>query len=132
MFRILIVEDSFLFRKLLQETLQSQFPAMEIIETTDGKEAQQKIDSSNPHLVFMDIELREQNGLELTKRIKAQYPQTIIIILTSHDLQEYREAAYQNSADYFLSKGSVTKAEILALINPILSDWQSPIDDISN
>ena len=132
MFRILIVEDSFLFRKLLKETLQSQFPTMEIIEATDGKEALQKINFSNPHLVFMDIELRGQNGFELTKRIKTQYPQTIIIILTSHDLLEYREAAYQNNADYFVSKGSATKAEILALIDSILSDWQSPIDDTSN
>jgi two-component system response regulator YesN len=128
MFRILIVEDSFLFRKLLKETLQSQFPAMEIIEATDGKEALEKIDFSNPHLIFMDIELRGQNGFELTKRIKTQYPQTIIIILTSHDLLEYREAANQNSADYFLSKGSATKAEILALVDSILSDRRSLTD----
>lgn len=56
MFRILIVEDSFLFRKLLKETLQSQFPAMEIIEATDGKEALQKINFSNPHLVKRSIQ----------------------------------------------------------------------------
>jgi DNA-binding NarL/FixJ family response regulator len=126
MFRILIVEDSFLFRKLLKETLQSRFPAMEIIEATDGKEALQKIDSSNPYLIFMDIELRGQNGLELTKRIKAQYPQTIIIILTSHDLQEYRDAADQNNANYFLTKGLSTKGEILALVDSILSDRHPP------
>jgi len=132
MFRVLIVEDSFLFRKLLKETLLSQFPAMEIIEDSDGKEALQKIDSSNPTLVFMDIELHRENGLELTKRIKAQYPQTIIIILTSHDLQEYREAAYQNSADYFLSKGSATKAEILGLVDSILADRRPPSDNRPN
>jgi two-component system response regulator YesN len=132
MFRILIVEDSFLFRKLLKETLQSRFPSMEIIEATDGKEALQKIDSSSPNLVFMDIELRGENGLELTKRIKTQYPQIIIIILTSHDLQEYREAAYQNNANYFLSKGSSTKAEILALVDSILSDRQSLTDKEPN
>jgi DNA-binding NarL/FixJ family response regulator len=105
---------------------------MEIIEAIDGKEALQKIDSSSPNLVFMDIELRGENGLELTKRIKAQYPQIIIIILTSHDLQEYREAAYQNNANYFLSKGSSTKAEILALVDSILSDRQSLTDKEPN
>ena len=105
---------------------------MEIIEATDGKEALQKIDSSNPNLVFMDIELRWQNGLELTKRIKAQYPHITIIILTSHDFPEYREAAYQYSANYFLSKGSSTKAQILALVDSILSDRQSPTDKEPN
>ena len=124
MFRTLIVEDSFLFRRLLKETLQSRFPSMEILEAANGREALQKIDSFNVDLVFMDIELPGENGLELTKRIKAQYPQVIAIILTSHDLQEYREAAFQNSADYFLSKGSSTKAEILALVDSILSDRQ--------
>ena len=74
MFRILIVEDSFLFRKLLKETLQSQFPAMEIIEATDGEEALPKIDSSNPHLVFMDIELRSKMASSELKRIKMQSP----------------------------------------------------------
>ncbi|MGD0914883.1 MAG: response regulator transcription factor [Thermodesulfobacteriota bacterium] len=124
MFRTLIVEDSFLFRRLLKETLQSRFPSMEILEAANGREALQKIDSFNVDLVFMDIELHGENGLELTKRIKAQYPQLITIILTSHDLQEYREAAFQNGADYFLSKGSSTRAEILALVDSILSDRQ--------
>ena len=125
MFKILIVEDSFLFRNLLKETLQSQFPAAEVIEAADGKEALQKIDFSNPNLVFMDIELHGENGLNLTRRIKAQYPHLVVIFLTSHDLQEYRDAAYQSGADYFLSKGTATKVDILALVDSILSDRQS-------
>ena len=125
MYKILIVEDSFLFRNLLKETMQSQFPAVEVIEAANGKEALLKIDYSTPNLVFMDIELHSENGLDLTRRIKALYPHVIVVILTSHGLQEYRDASYQSGADYFLSKGTVTKVDILALVDSILSDRQS-------
>ena len=80
----------------------------------------QKIDSHPPNLIFMDIRLPEENGLELTRKIKADYPDTIIIILTSHDLPEYREAATRCKANYFLSKGSMTTDEIFKLFKPIL------------
>jgi DNA-binding NarL/FixJ family response regulator len=45
-----------------------------------------------------------ENGLEVTKEIKRVYNDIVVVILTSNDLQEYREQAYQNGADYFLSK----------------------------
>jgi DNA-binding NarL/FixJ family response regulator len=46
----------------------------------------------------------------------------IIIILTSYDLPEYREAASQYGANYFLSKGSTTEEDILGLVQSILSE----------
>ena len=125
MFRTLIVEDSFIFRKLLKETLQSHFPSMEIVEAPDGNEALQKIETPAPDLIFIDIRLPGESGLELTKKIKALYPNINIIILTSYDLPEYRDAAYRNKANYFLSKGSSTKADILALVDSILSNSKS-------
>lgn len=125
MFRTLIVEDSFIFRKLLKETLLSRFPSMDIVEAIDGNEALQKIETPPPDLIFIDIKLPGESGLELTKKIKALYPDVNIIILTSYDLPEYRDAAYRNKANYFLSKGSSTKADILALVDSILSNPKS-------
>jgi DNA-binding NarL/FixJ family response regulator len=122
MFKTLIVEDSTFFRQLLKEALISRFPSMDIFEATDGEEALQKIEVLLPDLVFMDIKLPGESGLELTKKIKAQYPNIIIIILTAYDIPEYREAAYQYNANYFLSKGSTSKEDILTLVDSILSD----------
>ena len=95
---------------------------MDIFEATDGEEALQKIKTLLPDLVFMDIKLPGESGLELTKKIKTQYPNIIIIILTAFDIPEYREAAYQYNANYFLSKGSTSKEDILTLVDSILSD----------
>jgi DNA-binding NarL/FixJ family response regulator len=122
MFRTLIVEDSAFYRQLLKEALNSRFPSMDIFEATDGEKVLQKIEALHPDLVFMDIKLPEESGLELTQKIKTRCPDIIIIILTAYDIPEYREAAYQYKANYFLSKGSASKEDILTLVDSILSD----------
>lgn len=121
MIKTLIIEDSFIYRKILKETLQARFPKMEIIEASDGNEALKEISLYPPDLIFMDIKLPKFNGLELTKIIKDQYPDVPIIILTSYDLPEYREAAFQYNANFFLSKASITKERIISLIESILT-----------
>jgi DNA-binding NarL/FixJ family response regulator len=90
-------------------------------EAVNGEEAMQKVEDSLPHLVFMDIKLPDENGLEVTRKIKARYSEIRVIILTSYDLPEYREAADQCGADYFLAKGSSGREEIMALVDDISS-----------
>ncbi len=121
-FRTLLVEDNAAFRQTLFDILSAQFPSIVIEEAGDGKEAFQKIESALPNLIFMDIKLPGENGLQLTQKIKAKHPGIIIIILTSYDLLEYREAAYQYGANHFIVKGSSTNEEILALVRSILKD----------
>jgi len=60
----------------------------------------------------MDIKLPDQNGLEITKRVKALHPEIHILMLTSYDFPEYREAARACGASGFLSKGASTADEI--------------------
>jgi DNA-binding NarL/FixJ family response regulator len=118
--RVLVVEDSTIFRTLLKETLQSRFPSMEILEAADGEGARQQITAHPPDLIFMDIKLPGENGLDLTAKIKAEYPHVIVIVLTSYDTPEYREAAAKSKADHFLAKGSSSREGILALVESIL------------
>jgi CheY-like chemotaxis protein len=117
--KILIVEDSTLFRQLLKETLHDRFPSIKILEAVDGEEAIQEIETSRPDLIFMDIRLPRENGLELTKKVKARYPNIIVVILTGYDLPEYREFSCQY-ADYFFSKDSSTTENIFTLVQSIL------------
>jgi DNA-binding NarL/FixJ family response regulator len=119
MFQILIVEDNAPFRQSLREMLCEQFPTMRVEEAQDGEDALDKLETISAHLVFMDIKLPGQSGLEVTRTIKARYPEVKVIILTSYDLPEYREAASQYGADYFLSKGSSSREEILALVDTV-------------
>lgn len=121
MLKTLIVEDSAPFRQSLREMLCERFPTMVVDEAENGEEAMQKVEDSLPHLVFMDIKLPDENGLEVTRKIKARYSEIRVIILTSYDLPEYREAADQCGADYFLAKGSSGREEIMALVDDISS-----------
>jgi len=114
--RILIVEDNAYFLQFLKETLHTRLPSIDILEARNGEEALQRVEALLPDAIFTDLRLPGANGLELTRKIKAQYPDAIVVILTNYDLPEYREAAYQSGADYFLSKDSFLK-----MINSISS-----------
>lgn len=122
MLKTLIVEDNATFRQSLKATLETEFPLMVIEEAEDGKEAMERVTTFRPDLIFMDIKLPGETGLDLTKRIKTNDTSIVVIILTSYDLPEYREAAQQYGADYFVSKGSSTREEILKLVRSISSN----------
>ena len=118
---ILIVEDNTVFRTSLKEVLSRRFPHETILEASDGKEALERVDTLAPSLVFMDIRLPGANGLELTRTITKNYRDIVVIVLTSHDLPEYRDAAYRSGASHFLTKGIATSEEIMTLVESTLS-----------
>ena len=122
MLKTLIVDDSTTFRKTFRSALCERFPFMLIEEAPGATEALQKIKVFLPDLIFMDISLPGENGLELTKRIKASHPEIVVIILTAYDLREYREAAYNGGANAFIPKNSLNLADISALIKFFFSD----------
>ena len=125
---VLIVEDDVMFRNLIKETLFAGFPLLPISEASDGVEALEKINACIPNIIFMDIKLPGENGLVLTKKIKERYPQIIIAILTAYDQPEYREAAFQCGAAYFLPKGSTSLDEIRSLVEQALFGKKSDSD----
>ena len=120
-FKTFIVEDHDTFRQTLLEGLSTRFPGMIFAEASIAQEVLPKVETFLPDLIFMDIKIPGGNGLSLTQKIKAHYPKTIVIILTGYDMPEYRQAAYERGANYFLVKGSATNEEILGLVESILS-----------
>ena len=120
MCRTLIVEDNTIFRQMLKEILYARFPTVEIAGEPDGSELISKLDAFHPDIVFIDIRLPGENGLELTKKIKMNYPDIIVVILTSYDLPEYRQAALRSKADHFITKDSPTQS-FLALVESLFT-----------
>jgi len=122
MFKTLIVDDNASFRQSLNETLATQFPAMLVAEAADVGHARETIASLEPDLILMDVGLPDGNGLDLVREVKTVRNDTVIVMITGYDLPEYRSAARRNGASHFLSKDSITHAEILALVAAILSE----------
>lgn len=121
MFTVLMVEDNLTFRQSLGEILRLRLPEVRVLEAGDGTEAFRVIQSEPVAVVLMDIRLPGENGLELTKKIKRNYKGLHVIIVTNHDLTEYREAAFRYGADHYIDKNSVTCEEIAGLVQSMLA-----------
>ena len=119
MLRVLIVEDNRIFREAFKKGLLDNFPSMIIEEAANSDDALQKIKGGPPDLIFMDIRLPGINGLQLTQKVKKDFPDITIAILTDYDLPEYRQAAIQYGADRFYVKNSFRWDELEALVQSI-------------
>ncbi len=119
MLRVLLVEDNRIYREAFKESLGDHFPSMVIDEAATGEEALQKINVQPPDLIFMDIRLPGMNGLKLTQKVKTEFPEVHIVVLTGYDLPEYRQAAIQYGADRFFVKESLNWDELKSLVKSI-------------
>ena len=119
MLKVLIVEDNRFFREAFKKGLLDYLPSMVIEEAANGEEALQKIKEGLPALIFMDIRLPGINGLQLTQKVKKDFPDINIAILTDYDLPEYRQAAVQYGADRFYVKNSLKWDELETLVQSI-------------
>ena len=124
MFKILIVDPNDPFRQSLKKILVNRFPSVDIQEAADGNEGLQKVEDFHPHLIFLEIHLPAETGLELAGRIKADHPNIIIVILTSYDLPEYQAAAEKMEVEHIVPKDDWTGEDMIALVRSILSDLE--------
>lgn len=107
MFKTLLVENNLTYRAVLKRALLKRFDDLDTKESSGDGDTLDAVNSYDPDLVIMDIDLEQDvNGLDLTKQIKREHPQTVVAILSQHDIPEYRAVAQQNGADFFISKVS--------------------------
>ncbi|MEO8653955.1 MAG: response regulator [Ramlibacter sp.] len=110
------MEDNAAYRQSLHQLLAQRFPAVQIAEAADGEEALRQALARRYDFIFMDIRLPQGNGLDLTKTIKTVFADSVICVISSYAMLEYREAAFRNGADHFLVKGESTGVEIVGLV----------------
>lgn len=125
MFRTLIVEDNALFCQALHQVLTRSFPEMQITEAASGEDAVRQATAIPPDFVFMDISLPGKNGLETTRALKSVAASTTVCIMTSYDVEEYRDAARLCGADHFLVKGDATEAQINSVVSACVTSVEA-------
>ena len=94
--QVLLVDDEMEFVSALAERLNLR--GFEAETATSGEEALEKINSSPPDVVLLDMLMPGMSGLEVLKRIKRDHPQVRVILLTGRgswdSIQGIREGAY--------------------------------------
>ena len=122
MFKILIVDPNDPFRRSLKKVLVNRFPFVDIQEASDGSEGLAMVQGFSPNLIFLEIHLPSQSGLDLARQIKDAHPEIIIVILTSYDLPEYKAAAAESGIEHLVPKDDWTGEDMIALVHTILAD----------
>ena len=102
--RVLLVDDHPLFRKGIASLL-SEEPGFELLgEAPNGRIALERARELMPDVILMDISMPEVDGLEATRRIKAEIPYVRIVMLTVSDADENLFEAIKSGAQGYLLK----------------------------
>ncbi|WP_162341745.1 response regulator transcription factor [Paenibacillus paridis] len=106
---ILIADDQPLIRDGLAAILNMEDEYTVVATTGDGLATIAQVRLHQPELVLMDIHMPKLDGLEATKRIKSEFPDIKVLILTTFEDEEYIWDAIRHGASGFLVKGVETK-----------------------
>ena len=124
--KVLVVDDQTMLANEIAAVLNTD-GALEVVGTaSDGFEALEKIPLTHPDVVLLDIRMPNMNGVVATERIKAEYPQTKVVILTTFDDSDYILNAINNGASGYLLKDLGSGALISSIKNAYAGDTILP------
>jgi len=116
--RVLLVDDHALFRKGVAELLATERDVRLVGEAGDGAQALEMARDLMPDVVLMDVSMPVVDGLEATRRIKAEIPCVRIVILTVSDGDRSLVEAVRSGAHGYLRK-TVEPQALLATIRAV-------------
>jgi DNA-binding NarL/FixJ family response regulator len=124
--RLLVVDDHAFMRVAINAIL-TRDSSLEVVgEAQDGQEAVERCRELRPDLILMDVSMPRMNGLEATRKLKTQWPETSVLILTAHADQSLLMDAVKAGAAGYVLKGEHPD-HVLDAVRAVL-DGQTPLD----
>ena len=80
--KILIIDDEPHIRSVLKDRLEAN--GYQVVQASDGKEGLKLTESAEPDLILLDLQMPKMDGIEVLERLKKQFSEIIVIILTGH------------------------------------------------
>jgi two-component system response regulator NreC len=116
--RILIADDHVVVRSGLRALLELD-PELEVVgEAGNGEETMSLAEELRPDLVLLDIGMPGENGIEVTKRLKAALPQVVVLLLTMHEDESLlHEGLRAGAAGYVIKRAE--ESEIVQAIRVV-------------
>lgn len=125
--KILIIDDELLLRNGIKYLCNWEEYGFTIAgEASNGIEGLRLIESVKPDIVITDILMSAMDGIELTEKIKEQYPWIHIIILSSYDNFDYVKSLFKLGVDDYLLKPALEKEALLKLLKKLKNHTSSP------
>jgi two-component system response regulator NreC len=128
--RILLADDHTIIRSGLRLLLEQQPDFKVIAEASDGREAVELVSKLKPEVAVLDIGMPQLNGIEATRQIASQEPETKVVILSMHSDEGYvlralkagaRAYILKNSAEADLIRAVQTVADGKSFFSPVIS-----------
>ncbi len=116
--RVVIADDHALVRDGIRRMLTESGDIEVVGEASDGEEAARKVADLHPDVILMDIAMPGVNGLEATRRIKAESPSTAVLVLTAYDDDIYVSTLLEAGAAGYLMK-DVHAEELVSALRSI-------------
>ncbi|RJP73866.1 MAG: response regulator [Ignavibacteriales bacterium] len=116
--KILIVDDSDILRKRLIEAILSENIQLEIYEADSPSTGLNSFFKHHQEIVILDNAFPVGTGLDIISNIKAEHPQTVLIMLTNYPHEKVKLRAIQLGVDYFLDKSNEFETAV-----KIIAEW---------
>lgn len=118
--KIGIVDDDYLIVDLMTKFLQEQQNCDILFSKTSGQEAIDFLAQAEelPHILLIDLKMKEMNGVELTQFIKHNYPELSVIIISSHYQDSFLSFMIKHGVAAFLPKG-ISLSKLIDVINEV-------------
>jgi DNA-binding NarL/FixJ family response regulator len=118
--RVVICDDHAIFREGIKQVLAAN-PRLEVVgEAANGLEALATIKKLNPELVITDITMPEMSGIDLTREVARELPETRVVILSVHSRKTFIMEALKAGARGYVLKDSAGE-KLLDAVEAVLA-----------
>jgi DNA-binding NarL/FixJ family response regulator len=113
--RVLIVDDHPIVRQGLRRIMENEEDLVVCGEAETVRDARTAIKELNPDVMIVDISLKQGDGIELVRDVRAHYPQLPILVLSMHDETIYAERMLSAGANGYIMKQAASEQFLVSL-----------------